>query len=86
MCTLTLNTKITDDPEPVYADWAKDKGITIKEAKNIPTVLIGSDDEIKEQLFNFREATGINYIVLGEPNIEEIREFGEHIVKDMAGK
>jgi hypothetical protein len=56
------------------------------EVKSIATFFIGSVEEIKEQLFDFREATGINYIVLGLPSIEEIRQFGENIVKDMTGK
>ena len=50
------------------------------------TLFIGSVDEIKDQLLSFREATGVNYFVLGLPNMDEIREFGEHIVKDMTGK
>jgi hypothetical protein len=37
-------------------------------------------------LSTFREATGVNYIILGLPSIEEIREFGENIVKDLTGK
>ncbi len=50
------------------------------------TLFIGSVDEIKDQLFAFREATGVNYIVMGLPSMDEIREFGENIVNDMTGK
>jgi alkanesulfonate monooxygenase SsuD/methylene tetrahydromethanopterin reductase-like flavin-dependent oxidoreductase (luciferase family) len=82
----TTHTQITDDPEKVYSSWAKSRGLSIGEAKAIPTLLVGNVNEIKDKLYNLREITGANYIVLGLPNIEEIREFGEHIVKDMTGK
>jgi probable F420-dependent oxidoreductase len=79
-------TEVTDDPESVYRDWAKSRRLTLEEAKAIPTICVGSVDEIKEQLFSFREVTGVNYFVLGLPSMDEIREFGVNIVKDMAGK
>jgi probable F420-dependent oxidoreductase len=82
----TTHTQVTDDPEKVYSSWAKSRGLSIGEAKAIPTLLVGNVNEIKDKLYNLREITGANYIVLGLPNIEEIREFGEHIVKDMTGK
>ncbi len=82
----TTHTQVTDDPEKAYSDWAKRRGFTIEDDKAIQTLLVGSVDEIKDKLYTLREITGANYIVLGLPNIEEIREFGEHIVKDMTGK
>ena len=82
----TTHTEISDDSESVYRDWAKSRGLTLVEAKAIPTMFVGSVEEIKEQLFAFRDATGVNYFVLGLPSMYEIREFGVNIVKDMTGK
>jgi probable F420-dependent oxidoreductase len=82
----TTHTRVTDDPESVYAELAKSRGLRLEEVKALATLFVGSVDEIKEQLFSFREATGVNYIVLGLPSIDEIKEFGDCIVKDMAGK
>ncbi len=82
----TTHTEVTDDPESVSLDWAKHRGLTLDEVKVIPTFLVGSAEEIKEKLSDFREVTGVNYIVLGLPSIEEVREFGKEIVKDLKGK
>ena len=78
--------EITDDPDSVIRFQAKRRGITADVIENNPSFLIGSVDEVRESLFELREATGINYIVLGLPSVEEIRDFGEHIVKDLNGK
>jgi alkanesulfonate monooxygenase SsuD/methylene tetrahydromethanopterin reductase-like flavin-dependent oxidoreductase (luciferase family) len=80
------HSEITDDPDSVIELQAKRRGLTVEEIMSNPSFFIGSVDEIKERLFELREVTGINYIVLGLPSVEEIREFGKHIVKDLTGK
>ncbi len=86
LSTSTCHTEITDDPESVYLTEAKRRGLTLDEVKSMPTFFIGSVEEVKEQLFEFRDATGISYIVLGFPSMREIRQFGKFIVKDLTGK
>jgi probable F420-dependent oxidoreductase len=81
----TFHTEITDDPEPVYERLARRWGIPAADAKRIPVFFVGSADDVKEQLLSFREETGINYIVVGLPDVDEIRQFGEHVVKELAG-
>ena len=82
----TTHTEATDDRDSVIEDWAGSRGLSVEEARANPTMFVGSVDEIKEQLYSFREATGVNYIILGLPSIDEIREFGENIVKSLKGK
>jgi probable F420-dependent oxidoreductase len=80
------HSEITDDPDSVIEYQAKRRGITVDVIKNNPSFMIGSVDEVKESLYASREETGIDYIVLGLPSVEEIRQFGKHIVKDLTGK
>ena len=80
------HSEVTDDADSVIAFQANRRGIGVDVIKSNPSFLSGSVDLIKERLFELRENTGINYIVLGLPSIEEIRTFGKHIVKDLTGK
>jgi probable F420-dependent oxidoreductase len=86
LSTDTFYVEITDDPESVYSAEASKRDLKIAEVKSIPTFFIGSKEEVIEQLFEFREATGISYIILGFPSMKEIKDFGENIVKDLTGK
>ena len=80
------HSEITDDPDSVIEFQAKRRGVNAEVIRNNPSFMIGSVDEIKDRLITLREDTGINYILLGLPSIEEIKQFGEHIVKELSGK
>ena len=78
--------EVTDDCESVIEVQAERRGLSVDDVKRNPGFLIGSVGEVKDRLFDLREALGVNYFVLGLPSIGEIRQFGELIVKDMTGK
>ncbi|MCX6656509.1 MAG: hypothetical protein NTY03_15525, partial [Candidatus Bathyarchaeota archaeon] len=72
--------------EGAYVEYAKRWGVSVDVVKGSPMVLVGSSEEVKEKLYALREETGISYIVLGLPSRENIRLFGEGVVKDLTGK
>lgn len=81
---LQLNTfvvSITDDRRGVAETLAGGFGLTLEEALDVPLALVGTVDDICEQLRERRETFGFSYIVVHQGEIEPFAE----IVARLAG-
>lgn len=81
---LQLNTfvvNVTDDRRGVAEMLAGGFGLTVEEALEVPLALVGSVDDICEQLRERREIYGFSYIVVHQGEIEAFAE----IVARLAG-
>lgn len=63
---------VTDDPEPVLAPLLeRQPQLTVEQALALPTMLVGSLDEITGRLRALREEHGISYLSVLEPYMEQ---------------
>ncbi len=56
--------QITNDRETMYANIAPVFGLTPEEAKDVPIVLVGTVDQVVEDLLRRREMYGFSYVVV----------------------
>jgi probable F420-dependent oxidoreductase len=61
---------VTDDREAMVAELAPAFGLTPDEARETPHALVGSVDQICEQLLERRERWGISYLGLSQDQLE----------------
>ena len=61
---------VTDDREAMVAELAPAFGLTPAEARETPHALVGSVDQICEQLVERRERWGISYLGLSQDQLE----------------
>jgi hypothetical protein len=73
--------QITDDRRGVAAMVGQGFGLTVEEALEVPLGLVGTVDDICEQLRERRETYGFSYIVVHQSEVEACAE----IVARLAG-
>ena len=61
---------VTDDREAMVAELAPAFGLTPDEARETPHALVGSVDQICDQLVERRERWGISYLGLSQDQLE----------------
>jgi len=75
--------QITNDPEPIFVDLAKNYGISVDDMKGCPQWLIGSSEEIIDKLKMIRKETGISYMVFGPQNVESFNLFADEVMRGL---
>ena len=73
---------VTEDREQAAEHAGKQLGVSPEDARVCPLVVIGSVNEITEELHQRRERYGISYYLVKQPAMEE---FGP-VVARLAGK
>lgn len=66
---------ITDDRRAATAAMIAERGwsgVTVEQVWDMPTLLIGSPDQIAEQLLSWRERLGFSYIVVDDASMEAL--------------
>jgi len=63
--------KITDDRASFAEAIAPVFGVAPEEAVESSAALVGSEQEVIEQLYERRERWGLSYVVLGDENVDE---------------
>ena len=71
---------ITDDPDTVLRNIAKEYDVPFKVVKDCPQWLIGSSDEIVDRLKMIRDETDISYMVFGPDNTETFDAFAKKVM------
>jgi probable F420-dependent oxidoreductase len=69
----------TDDRQAAAERLARQYGVTADEILDSPLVLIGTAEEMAEQLQERRERYGFSYIVVTEPNMEALAPVVERL-------
>lgn len=79
LCGFTM---ITPDAKPIHEGIAKSFGVDVADARMAPVVLVGSEDELCEQLEARRERWQMSYIVIESTAVEAFAP----VVARLAGK
>ncbi len=74
-------TSVTDDRMKLAEALAPAFGVSPEEALESGAALVGTEDEIAEQLHRRREEWGLSYVVVGDENVDEFAP----IVAKLAG-
>ncbi len=67
---------VSDDPAERVASWIKRLGLSVtpEEFVELPTTLVGTAEAIADRLLALRERTGISYVTVLEPALEQFAE------------
>lgn len=73
---LVHNFRLTDDREAAAEELRVQNGLnlTVEEILDVPTILIGTSEQIAAHLTEQRERLGISYYTVLEPHLEEFAE------------
>ena len=71
---------ITEDPEPLFEQYAKHYGESVDVIKAHPQALIGTVDEMVDKLLMIREETDISYMVFEPTKVEAFDIFADKVI------
>ena len=73
---------VTNDQRAAASTIAGQYGLNLDEVLDSPQILLGTEDQMVEQLLDRRERYGFSYIVVTEPNMEKLAP----VVAKLAGR
>jgi probable F420-dependent oxidoreductase len=71
---------ITEDPEPLFEQYAKHYGESVDVIKAHPQALVGTVDEIVDKLLMIRDETDISYMVFEPTKVEAFDIFANKVI------
>jgi len=71
---------ITEDPEPLFEQYAKHYGVSVDVIKAHPQALVGTVDEMIDKLSMIREETDISYMVFEPTKVEAFEIFANIVI------
>jgi len=71
---------ITEDPEPLFEQYAKRYGESVDVIKAHPQALAGTVDEMVDKLLMIREETDISYMVFEPTKVEAFEIFANKVI------
>lgn len=86
LSSLSFMVAITDQGATIREGIGQGLGMTEEEVAGCPLFLVGTGDEIQDQLVARREQLGISYVVISTEDIGVAEQFAEAVVKPLSGR
>jgi hypothetical protein len=77
-----LWTEITENPEPLIENLAKNLGVPIDDIRANEYVAFGSSSDLRDKIQRLREETGMNYFVFSLRR-DQFNEYAESFVQPL---
>lgn len=82
--TMVFVTAITDGSEAARAKLADEQGVTSEATLDSSLYLIGSPQEVREQVRHRRDRFGLNYYSLFDPGDEQLEKIATELIEPLA--